>query len=140
MTTFHPEYRMTRFCLTVTCPSTRGLVAAIAGYLAQLGCNITDSAQFDAPQTGRFFMRLGFDSQQGADLDSLRRGFADTAEAFSMQHDFLDAAAKIKVIIKVSRFGQGLNDLLYRWRIGALPIDIVAAISNHMNSQKVVVN
>lgn len=131
---------MTRFCLTVTCPSTRGIVAAIAGYLAQQGCNITDSAQFDDPQTGRFFMRVGFDSQQGADLDSLRRGFADTAAAFSMQHDFLDATAKMKVVIMVSRFGHCLNDLLYRWRIGALPIDIVAVISNHMEYQKVVVN
>ena len=36
--------------------------------------------------------------------------------------------------------GHCLNDLLYRWRIGALPIDIVAVISNHMDYQKVVVN
>jgi formyltetrahydrofolate deformylase len=40
----------------------------------------------------------------------------------------------------VLRFGHCLNDLLYRWRIGALPIDIVAVISNHMDYQKVVVN
>jgi formyltetrahydrofolate deformylase len=40
----------------------------------------------------------------------------------------------------VSRFGHCLNDLLYRWRIGALPIEIVAVISNHMDYQKVVVN
>jgi len=40
----------------------------------------------------------------------------------------------------VSRFGHCLNDLLYRWRIGALPIEIVAVISNHMDYQKLVVN
>ena len=46
----------------------------------------------------------------------------------------------MKVVIMVSRFGHCLNDLLYRWRIGALPIDIVAVISNHTDYQKVVVN
>jgi len=57
-----------------------------------------------------------------------------------MTADFHDSAAKMKVVIMVSRFGHCLNDLLYRWRIGALPIDIVAVISNHMDYQKVVVN
>ncbi|MDN5568728.1 MAG: formyltetrahydrofolate deformylase, partial [Paracoccus sp. (in: a-proteobacteria)] len=49
-------------------------------------------------------------------------------------------AVKKKVLIMVSRFGHCLNDLLYRWRIGALPIDIVGVISNHHEYQKVVVN
>src|SRR5690606_16886950 len=40
----------------------------------------------------------------------------------------------------VSRFGHCLNDLLYRSRIGALPIEVVAVISNHMDYQKVVMN
>jgi formyltetrahydrofolate deformylase len=31
----------------------------------------------------------------------------------------------------VSKFGHCLNDLLFRWRIGALPIDIKAVVSNH---------
>ena len=39
-----------------------------------------------------------------------------------------------------SRFGHCLNDLLYRWRIGALPIEIVAVVSNHMDYQKLVAN
>jgi formyltetrahydrofolate deformylase len=40
----------------------------------------------------------------------------------------------------VSNFGHCLNDLLYRWRIGALPVDIVGVVSNHLTYQKVVVN
>ena len=57
-----------------------------------------------------------------------------------MDFAFRDEAQRMKVIIMVSRFGHCLNDLLYRWRIGALPIDIVAVISNHMDYQKLVVN
>ncbi len=40
----------------------------------------------------------------------------------------------------VSRFGHCRNDLPYRWRIGALPIDIVGVTSNHVDYQRVVVN
>lgn len=57
-----------------------------------------------------------------------------------MAYYFHDEAEKMKVVIMVSRFGHCLNDLLYRWPIGALPIDIVAVVSNHMEYQKVVVN
>ncbi|MDH4992917.1 formyltetrahydrofolate deformylase [Aquamicrobium lusatiense] len=131
---------MTKFCLRVTCVSARGIVAAISSFLAEEGCNITDSAQFDDNHTGRFFMRVSFRSEDGRTLDELRSGFASIADRFGMEAEFFDEILKRKVILMVSRFGHCLNDLLYRWRIGALPIDIVAVISNHMDYQKVVVN
>ena len=131
---------MSKFALTVTCASRRGIVAAIANYMAENGCNITDSSQYDDTQTGNFFMRVSFDSDKGATLDTLGEGFAAVAEEFGMEFNFHDEREKMKVVIMVSRFGHCLNDLLYRWRIGALPIDIVAVISNHMDYQKVVVN
>ncbi|APZ54650.1 formyltetrahydrofolate deformylase [Salipiger abyssi] len=131
---------MSSYALTVKCPSTRGIVAAIATFLAEQGCNITDSAQFDDLETGNFFMRVSFQSETGADLAMLESAFADVAGTLGMDYAFHDESQKMKVIIMVSRFGHCLNDLLYRWRIGALPIDIVAVISNHMDYQKVVVN
>jgi formyltetrahydrofolate deformylase len=51
-----------------------------------------------------------------------------------------EGSYRMKVLLMVSNFGHCLNDLLYRWRIGALPIDIVGVVSNHMTYQKVVVN
>jgi formyltetrahydrofolate deformylase len=131
---------MNAFVLTVTCCSTRGIVAAIATYLAGMGCNITDSAQFDDQETGRFFMRVSFLSEEGRGLPEIAGGFAEVAAPFDMVHSFHDEARKTKIIVMVSRFGHCLNDLLYRWRIGWLPVDIVGVISNHMEYQKVVVN
>ncbi|WP_417209531.1 formyltetrahydrofolate deformylase [Antarctobacter sp.] len=131
---------MSDHCLTVTCRSTRGIVAAVSTYLAEHGCNITDSSQFDDQETGNFFMRISFASETGAEIDSLRRDFESVARPFDMQYAFHSGEDRMKVVIMVSRFGHCLNDLLYRWRIGALPIDIVAVISNHMDYQKVVVN
>lgn len=131
---------MTTFTLTVTCPAKRGIVAGIATFLAQNGCSITDSSQFDDAQTDRFFMRISFVSEEGIGLSALRESFPTVAEAFGMEWAIHDEAQRIKVVIMVSRFGHCLNDLLYRWRIGALPIDIVAVISNHLDYQKLVVN
>ncbi|CUH67596.1 Formyltetrahydrofolate deformylase [Thalassovita gelatinovora] len=131
---------MTTFALTVKCKSTRGIVAAIANFLSDNGCNMTDSSQFDDSETGNFFMRVSFRSEQGKLLPELEDAFADVATTLEMQYAFHDESHKMKVVIMVSRFGHCLNDLLYRWRIGALPIDIVAVISNHMEYQKVVVN
>jgi formyltetrahydrofolate deformylase len=105
-----------------------------------MGCNITDSAQFDDQETGRFFMRVSFLSEEGRGLPEIADGFIGVAAPFDMVHSFHDEALKTKIIVMVSRFGHCLNDLLYRWRIGGLPVDIVGVISNHMDYQKVVVN
>ena len=131
---------MKKYCLTVACPTARGIVAAIATFLAERGCNIVDSSQFDDLETGKFFMRVSFLSEEGESLGGLEEGFAKVAEPFEMAFGFHDESVKLKVVVMVSRFGHCLNDLLYRCRIGALPIEIVAVISNHMDYQKVVVN
>ncbi|GLQ05080.1 formyltetrahydrofolate deformylase [Sneathiella chinensis] len=131
---------MTKFALTVTCQSRRGIVAAISTFLAEHGCNITDSAQFDDQETGRFLTRISFQSETGGTLDSLSAEFEEIGRTFDMTWSFHDESQKMKVLIMVSRFGHCLNDLLYRWRIGALPIDIVGVVSNHLDYQKLVVN
>ncbi|MBN8954944.1 MAG: formyltetrahydrofolate deformylase, partial [Rhizobium tropici] len=131
---------MKSYVLTVSCKSTRGIVAAITGYLAEQGCNIVDSSQFDDLDTGMFFMRVSFISEEGVGEAALVEGFKPIAEKFAMVAEFHDSRKRMKVLLMVSRFGHCLNDLLYRWKIGALPIDIVGVVSNHFDYQKVVVN
>ncbi len=129
-----------KYVLTVSCKSTRGIVAAITGMLAEKGCYIVDSSQFDDLDTGRFFMRLSFIIQGSSTIDEIVAGLAPVKETFGMTAEFHDGDAKMKVLLMVSRFGHCLNDLLYRWKIGALPIEIVGVVSNHFDYQKVVVN
>ncbi len=131
---------MNQFSLTVSCPSTRGIVAAIANFLTDMNCNLMDSSQFDDTETGQFFMRISFGMGDATTLDYLAQAFDDIAQGFNMTFAFHDDGLKTKAIIMVSRFGHCLNDLLYRSRIGALPIEIVGVISNHMEYQKIVVN
>ena len=131
---------MTSYVLTVACQSARGIVAAISNYLAEQGCNIVDSSQFDDLDTGMFFMRVSFISEEGAGEAALVEGFKPISDKFAMVAEFHDSSKRMKVLLMVSRFGHCLNDLLYRWKIGALPIDIVGVVSNHFDYQKVVVN
>jgi formyltetrahydrofolate deformylase len=120
-----------RFILTLSCLDRKGIVAAVANFLLVRDCNIVDSAQSSDEGKGLFFMRLYFAAPQSQSASDLRGGFAVVAEAFSMHWAIHDCAVKARVIIMVSKFGHCLNDLLYRFRIGALPIDIPAIVSNH---------
>ncbi len=131
---------MSRFILTVSCKSTRGIVAALSGYLADKGCNIHDSSQFDDMETGLFFMRISFVSEEGVGHAELQAGLEPIVKRFDMAADLHDGERRMRVLLMVSRFGHCLNDLLYRWKIGALPVDIVGVVSNHLDYQKVVVN
>jgi formyltetrahydrofolate deformylase len=131
---------MTTYVLTATCPSARGIVASLSSFLSGMGCNIVDSAQFDDLNTGRFFIRISFVSEEGKDANALSEGLKPIAERFGMETTLYPNNQRMKVLLMVSRFGHCLNDLLYRWRIGALPIDIVGVISNHFDYQKIVVN
>jgi formyltetrahydrofolate deformylase len=131
---------MNRFVLRVSCRGTRGIVAAVSGYLAVNGCNILDSAQFDDTGSGRFMMRVVFQSEEGRTLAQIDSGFAEVAARFEMEHEFFDEARLCRVVVFVSRFGHCLNDLLFRSRLGALPIEVVGVVSNHLDHQKLVVN
>lgn len=129
-----------KFCITVTCPTRRGIVAAISTTLAENGFNITDSSQYDDMETGRFFMRVSVDATNGIAREALSKKFDSISDEFDITFAIHDESTKMKTVIMVSRFGHCLNDLLYRVRIGALPIEVVAVISNHMDYQKLVVN
>jgi formyltetrahydrofolate deformylase len=118
------------FILILTCPDRHGIVAAVSTFLADAGCNILESAQFGDEDTGRFFLRISFHSP-GKGLQALKAEFAPIAGAFDMQAEFFDAAVKLRTLLMVSRLGHCLNDLLYRNRIGAIPMDLRLVVSNH---------
>ena len=120
-----------RAILTISCPDKTGIVAAVSGFLAGQGLFITESSHFGDSLTGRFFMRTVFDASTVRSLDALRAEFAAVAARFGMEWRIDDAAKRDRVLIMVSRFDHCLNDLLYRYRTGALAIDIPAIVSNH---------
>lgn len=125
--------------LTITCPDTVGIVAAVAGFLASHSCFIIESSHFGDVMTGRFFMRTVFRLPPGtADTRELAKPFSEVAQHFGMDWRLHNLGRRQRVLVLVSRFDHCLNDLLYRMRTGALPMDIVAVVSNHPDLEPLV--
>ncbi len=131
---------MSHYYLTVSCISKPGIVGAIGVFLAENFCNIYDSSQFDDLDNGLFFMRVCFKAEQEMSVDRLTKNFLNITQKFQMSFKFFDGDHRTKMVIMVSKFGHCLNDLLYRWRIGVLPIDIVGVIANCKDHEKVVLD
>ncbi len=120
-----------RLILTLACADRPGLVADVARLLADHGGNILDSQQYNDTETRRFFMRVVFDLAGNGSADTLATAFTPFAAASGMDYHLHDPAARRRVVLMVSKFDHCLGDLLYRQRIGELPMDVVAIISNH---------
>ena len=116
--------------LTLSCPDQRGIVAKVSAFLYERGCNILDAQQFDDQETGQFFMRVVFDAD-GVDHDGLRGEFGALGDALKMKWSLRDRAERYRVLLLASKFDHCLADLVYRWRIGELPMDITGVVSNH---------
>lgn len=120
------------YILTLSCPDRVGIVAAVSVFLSGHACNIKDSAQFGDAETGLFFMRVHFIAEAGApEIEVIKMEFAPLAEGFAMRWGIHAADAKCRMVIMVSRFGHCLNDLLYRYRTGALQAELTGIVSNH---------
>ena len=120
------------YILTIACPDRTGIVAAVAGFLADHDAFITESSHFGDPLTQRFFMRTVF--RLGAaspPLDRFAHRFSRIAERFHMVWGLHDAQRRERLLILVSKLDHCMNDLLYRYRTGDLRIDIPAIVSNH---------
>jgi len=125
-----------RLVLTLSCTDRPGIVGAVGMFLAQSDCNIVESAQFGDVDHGRFFMRVVFEPlRAGATQASIEKAFARVAKAFGMDWAIHDAHRKARALILVSKQDHCLNDLLYRTRIGALPMVVAAIASNHGDAE-----
>ncbi len=122
-----------RYILIIQCPDGKGIVAAVAGYLADRDASITESNHFNDAGANRFYMRTAFrrDGPGFPLLEALREGFRPIAERFGMQWELFDLGRRPRMLIAVSRLGHCLYDLLHRWRTGLLDVDIPAVVANH---------
>ena len=118
------------YILTLSCPDRLGLVHAVSGFLLEQGGNIEEAAQYNDQATGLFFMRVQF-ACNGCDPAALKAALADLAGQYQMKWRLHAKDEAMKTVLMVSKEGHCLNDLLFRWKSGLLPVDIRAIISNH---------
>jgi formyltetrahydrofolate deformylase len=117
------------YYLTLTCPNKPGIVAAVSTYIFNAGGDIEEAQQFDDKASKRFFMRVSFSCP--SDTGTLKNGFLDIAKQFELTWDLRAVKNLKRVLIMASKLYHCLVDLLYRWRIGELPMIICGIVSNH---------
>ena len=120
-----------RHVLTLSCPDRPGLVAGMARLLADNGGNIMESQQFNDKESDRFFMRVVFEIGEGTSTDGFRTAISAYALDCNMDWRLRPVGESRKVLLMVSKFDHCLGDLLYRVRIGEIPMDVVGIICNH---------
>lgn len=127
---------MVRYLLTLTCPDRPGIVRAMAQGIVAVGGNILENAQFSDPATGTFCVRTGFETVEG-DLEAVRRALAQELASFSATLSIRPEDRRRRAIVMVSKLDHCLLDLLYRLRMGELPIDVPLVVSNHTDLREV---
>ena len=118
------------YILTLSCPDRLGLVHSVSGFLLERGGNIEEAAQYNDHDTGLFFMRVRFACEALSHAE-LRAQLPPFAQALSMDWALHATSEPMRTVLLVSKEGHCLNDLLFRWKSGLLPLDIRAIISNH---------
>lgn len=118
------------YLLSLFCPNEPGIVARVTAELFAHKGDIQQAHQFDDAETGRFFMRIVFSLPEEA-FAALHAAFGPIALRYRMDWTLRAKDHQQKVLLMASKFDHCLVDLLYRWRIGELRMDVAGIISNH---------
>ena len=125
--------------LLMSCQDGPGIVASATAFLHARGANIVQSDQSSTdPVGGQFFQRIVFHLPGlPTAMPALEREFAgEVAAPLGIRFRMAPAEVPKRVALFVSRYDHCLLDLLWRWRRGELPMDIVQVVSNHADLEK----
>lgn len=120
--------------LTISCHDRPGIVAAVAGFLAEQGANLIHADQHSSDaEGGRFFMRIEFHLET---LESRQQELAalfeqTVAQRFQMRWQITRESEPKTVALFVSKSDHCLLDILWRWRRHDLPMNLAMIVSNH---------
>ena len=125
--------------LLITCPDTRGIVAAIADFLYQHNANILHADQHQDAENNLFLMRVEWDlANFNLNEAAFGQAFALIAAKFNMVWQLKLSQHKARVAIMVSQYDHCLADLLHRHKSGELACEIPLVISNHTDTEALV--
>jgi formyltetrahydrofolate deformylase len=121
--------------LTLSCIDKPRIVASVTASLADLGCNIAESAQFWDRSTDRFFMRIAFEAPGALEHEAIREALAPVIRRFRMDLTLVDGSRIPRIVVMVSKFDHCLHHLLYQIKVGWLRAEVAAIVSNHEDSR-----
>ncbi|MEM1355521.1 MAG: formyltetrahydrofolate deformylase [Planctomycetota bacterium] len=130
---------MSTTTLLIACDDRPGLVSTFSQFIAANGGNILDADQHTEDQTGKFYMRLVYDTASFALDDPAARSALDgLSQNIANMHWQLHADDPApRVALFCSKTAHCVYDLLVREAMGELPGEIAVVISNHQALREV---
>ncbi|NRA86917.1 MAG: formyltetrahydrofolate deformylase [Rhizobiales bacterium] len=129
-----------KIILNIKCLDQMGIVADVTRFLYDSDFNIIESTQFNDANSKQFFMRIEAENLK-ADIDDLTRYLAETfyniANKYNIEFTFYDANKPIRTLLMVSKLDHCLEDVLHRYRLNSLNIEITSIVSNHLNAKRI---
>ncbi|CAE6865996.1 Formyltetrahydrofolate deformylase [Paraburkholderia nemoris] len=130
-----------QFVLVMKCPADRGMSHRVTSLLSDRRCDILDSSQFSDPQSQLVFLRILFSVEDQAITEGvLRRDIGLLYPSPAVRWQLFDTRKRTRVLLMVSKVGHCLNDLLFRYASGTLPVEICGVVSNHRDLAQLVEN
>jgi formyltetrahydrofolate deformylase len=118
--------------LLLSCPDQRGVVAAVADFIARHQGNIVHAEQHVDAVEGVFFQRVEFELD-GFELgrDEIEAALEPVRARFGLHVALHFTDVRPRLAILASRQPHCLYDLLTPWRTGELAADLDVVIANH---------
>lgn len=130
---------MSQTTLLIACDDRPGLVSTFSQFIADNGGNIIGADQHTEHETGRFFMRLVYDTASFAlDADASRAALDGLARSVAnLDWQLYPDEPKPKVALFCSKTAHCVYDLLVRHAMGELPAEVALVVSNHNDQRDV---
>lgn len=113
--------------IKISCHDEKGLVHKITGVLFDQKVNVTQTNEFVAEDSERFFMRISFTGT--CDVDLVKKQIIDLLPENSLVE--IIPPKKKKIVVLVTKEHHCLGDLLIKNQFQDLPFEILAVIGNH---------
>lgn len=122
--------------LKVDCPDQHGIVAKIASYVADYAGNLVEFSQFTDPANEKFFARVEIDTANlSVDIDDFTDGFKTLGKSLHATYHFRQQPYKMRTAVLVTKTDHCLNEILWRTKLGEMPIEITSIIGNRDTCQ-----
>jgi formyltetrahydrofolate deformylase len=125
--------------LLISCPDQKGIVANVADFVFRNGGNILHADQHIDQAQGIFFQRVEWElGDFTLANEEIGKAFSEIAERFQMRWQLRFSSGRARIAVFVSKSDHCLLELLNRHRVGEVPGEIVAVVSNHPDLETLV--
>jgi formyltetrahydrofolate deformylase len=124
--------------LKLTCPDKHGLVAQIANHASEFSANLVEFNQFTEQKRGVFYARLEIDTESlEISVEDFIASFEVLGRAIKAEWHFRRLPYKMKTAVLVTKTDHCLNEILWRTKLGEMPIEITSVIGNRLDCKEI---